>query len=75
MERDSKARRGGYSTQSYQKVLTEGLLPHYDGTRQFQQDNAKIHTSIAMREWLHTHIIEYIDWPPHSPDLNPIKHC
>ncbi|KAJ2897773.1 transposase [Zalerion maritima] len=41
MIRDPNARRGGYSAWSYQLALRDGLLPSYDGTRRFQQDNAK----------------------------------
>ncbi|KAK3940958.1 hypothetical protein QBC46DRAFT_363721 [Diplogelasinospora grovesii] len=43
IERDYDAPRQGYTAKSYQKALWEGLLPHYDETRHFQQDNAKIH--------------------------------
>jgi hypothetical protein len=74
MERDPTAARRGYTTNSYLDTLEEGLLPIYDGTRHFQQDNAPIHTAEAAIEWLQIHQIEYIDWPPHSPDLNPIEH-
>ncbi|KJZ68152.1 hypothetical protein HIM_12456 [Hirsutella minnesotensis 3608] len=74
MERDQAAKRKGYTARSYRKALSEGLLPVYDGTRRFQQDNAKIHVAGGTPEWLQLHGIEYIDWPPHSPDLNPIEH-
>lgn len=74
LERDPAAPRGGYSAKSYQKALEEGLLPIYDGTRRFQQDNARIHNFGGTPRWLEIHGIEYIDWPPHSPDLNPIEH-
>lgn len=74
MERDESSRRSGYTAKSYQKALSEGLLPVYDGTRRFQQDNARIHNFGGTPEWLQVHGIEYIDWPAHSPDLNPIEH-
>lgn len=74
MERDQDSPRKGYTARSYQKALSEGLLPIYDGTRRFQQDNARVHNFGGTPEWLHQHGIEYIDWPPHSPDLNPIEH-
>ena len=38
------------------------------------QDNAPIHTSRKSREWLQSHGITTIEWPPYSPDLNPIEH-
>ncbi|KJZ69439.1 hypothetical protein HIM_11168 [Hirsutella minnesotensis 3608] len=74
MRRDPAARRQGYSARSYRDALTEGLLPFYDGTRRFQQDNARIHTAGGTPEFLQSHAVEYIDWPSHSPDLNPIEH-
>lgn len=61
MERDNAAPRGGYSARLYQKALQEGLLPHYKGTRHFQQDNAKIHVYGSTRNWLGEHQIEWID--------------
>ena len=76
MERDyTPPQKGGYSSWSYQEALRQGLLPAYDGTRHFQQDNAKIHRSRSSTEWLLNHAIEVLeDWPAHSPDLNPIEH-
>ncbi|KJZ78761.1 hypothetical protein HIM_02152 [Hirsutella minnesotensis 3608] len=74
MERDSAAKKKGYTAKSYQKALSEGLLLVYDGTRRFQQDNARIHNFGGTPQFLQLHGVEYIDWPPHSPDLNPIEH-
>ena len=47
MDRDEQSARNGYTARSYQKALSEGLLPIYDGMRLFQQDNARIHTCAA----------------------------
>jgi hypothetical protein len=74
MTRDQMRPRKGYTSWSYQMALREGLLPFYDGMRRFQQDNAKIHVSQSSIEFLMEHGIEFIDWPAHSPDLNPIEH-
>lgn len=74
IERDPAAPRGGYTTQSYIWALEEGLLKEYEPGTPFQQDNAKIHVSKAMKEWFETHGIWVINWPSHSPDLNPIEH-
>jgi transposase len=38
------------------------------------QDGASIHTARIIKRWLADNEIEVIDWPPYSPDLNPIKH-
>ena len=74
MTRDEDARRRGFSSASYIQALEEGLLPVYNGTRYFQQDNAAIHRSERTTAFLHHAAIAWIDWPPHSPDLNPIEH-
>ena len=39
----------------------------------FQQDNAPQHTSHLARRWFHNHGVNLIDFPPYSPDLNPIE--
>jgi hypothetical protein len=41
----------------------------------FMQDNAPVHTAIVVKEWLQEMAIESINWPPYSPDLNPIEHA
>jgi transposase len=74
MDRDFEAKKHSYSAASYIKTLEEGLLPYYKLGDIFQQDNAPIHTAHALREWLESHGIWTMDWPPYSPDLNPIKH-
>jgi transposase len=73
MERDPNAPRGGYSSQSYINTLREGLLPHYRPSQLFMHDNARIHTSRAVRSFLRDHHINAINWPAYSPDLNPIE--
>jgi transposase len=37
------------------------------------QDNAPSHTSVETKAWLHNNGITCIEFPPHSPDLNPIE--
>ncbi|OAL18658.1 hypothetical protein AYO22_10477 [Fonsecaea multimorphosa] len=37
------------------------------------QDNAPIHKAKKVQEWLDDHGIDVMDWPPYSPDLNPIE--
>ena len=76
MTRDKRTNpRGGYTAWSYCQALEEGLLPCYDGTRHFQEDNASIHKAKETDDWMFEHAIELLtDWPAHSPDLNPIEH-
>ena len=62
---------------------TEQLLPRLiDDCRQlmhddflFQQDGAPAHTSKQAQDWLEHHCPEFVnkdEWPPNSPDLNPL---
>ena len=39
------------------------------------QDNAPIHTARKVTAWFAEHGIRLTDWPPYSPDLNPIEHA
>lgn len=39
----------------------------------FQQDNDPKHSSRLVQNWLNRSGIDCIDWPPYSPDLNPIE--
>lgn len=74
MQRDETRRRAGYTAWSYLEALKEGLLPHYRRGQLFMADNAPIHTARISKRWLKDHRVKTIDWPPYSPDLNPIEH-
>ncbi|MBW0576537.1 hypothetical protein O181_116252 [Austropuccinia psidii MF-1] len=37
------------------------------------EDNAPIHTARASTNWRNRHDIQKLNWPAHSPDLNPIE--
>lgn len=39
----------------------------------FLQDNAPMHKANIVRDWLHTAGVSVLDFPPYSPDLNPIE--
>jgi transposase len=54
----------------YTRVLPT-LILNRDGI--FQQDNARTHTAIVVREALREIGITVMDWPAKSPDLNPIE--
>jgi transposase len=75
MERDETSKKNGYSSKSYIQCLEKELIPIYEPGLIFQQDNAKVHTSLETQEWFESHGIEVMEWPTHSPDLNPIEHC
>ena len=40
----------------------------------FQHDNAPRHRAKIVQQWLHEIEVETLEWPPQSPDLNPIEH-
>ena len=42
----------------------------------FQQDGASCHTSRFTTRWLRSHRVKvFPEWPPMSPDLNPVESC
>lgn len=47
----------------------ENMPVHYI----FQHDNDPKHTSRLVKRWLLDENIDVLDWPPQSPDLNPIE--
>ena len=74
LERDFEAKKMGYSANSYLDVLDQNLTQFYEPGLIFMQDNAPIHTTRKVRFWFETHRVEVMEWPPYSPDLNPIEH-
>lgn len=41
---------------------------------EFQQDNASIHNAQKVDKWFKDNNIKKMEWPPQSPDLNPMEH-
>ncbi len=71
---------GSMDSEKYIEVLKENLVDElkyaqetYPGTWRLMQDNAPCHTSKAVKAFLRQENIQFIDWPPYSPDLNPIE--
>lgn len=67
---------GRMDAKQYVDILEENLLPSMEESEEliFQQDNDPKHTSKLAKNWMEEHDITLLDWPPQSPDLNPIEH-
>lgn len=71
---------GTMDSAKYIEVLDENLVDEfnyakdtYSGAWRLMQDNAPCHTSKSVKAFLRERGIKFIDWPPYSPDLNPIE--
>jgi transposase len=56
------------------EVLEDILPTLWEPGFEFMQDNASIHTAGIIKRWFTEQGIVVVEWPPHSPDLNPIEH-
>lgn len=74
MDRDFESKKMGYSARSYLEVLEEMIPTVWEPGMIFMQDNAPIHNAKAVVEWFKERGIPVMEWPPYSPDLNPIEH-
>jgi hypothetical protein len=65
------------TSKKYTDILNDHLIPSFDGLTTgallFQQDNAPVHAARDTRTFLREKGIQTIEWPPQSPDLNPIE--
>ena len=57
------------------QVLMPHVLPLVNAHNlTFQHDNARPHVARVCRDFLNQNDVQVLDWPPYSPDLNPIEH-
>jgi hypothetical protein len=75
MDGDPQAPRGGVTARVYKGMLESELPTLLDADSIFMQDNAPIHNARIVKEFLEDLAVNVMDWPPYSPDLNPIEHC
>jgi transposase len=70
---------GNMNEKKYMKVLREELLPEataaYDNgiSVKVMHDNAPCHKSNSIKAYINNSGVEFLVWPPYSPDLNPIE--
>ncbi|GBO45001.1 Transposable element Tc3 transposase [Araneus ventricosus] len=68
---------GRQNSPKYIETLENHLMPFAEniGERnwEYQHDNALTHTSSATKNYLNSKNITVLEWPPMSPDLNPIE--
>lgn len=69
---------GCMNSDRYIGILKRHLLPqaatwYPSGDWQFQQDNARCHTSKKTMEFLDNENIQVLPWPSGSPDINPME--
>ena len=73
--------RGVNTAATYVATLRDTLLPFIETMPPnlkrnfiFQQDNAPIHTARLAMAWFREQAFTVMEWPPNSPDMNPIEH-
>lgn len=74
---DPEPPRGGVTSRRILECLQEQLPTIAEPGLYFAQDNASTHTASIVQSWLRDWVqdngVTMVDWPPYSPDLNPIE--
>lgn len=69
--------RGIMNQHVYKDILLNTTLPYtFDNmpvTWKFMQDNDPKHTAASVKQCLKDNFVDVLDWPPQSPDLNPLE--
>jgi transposase len=69
---------GSLDSTRHRDILRYSLIPTFKqfypaGPWYFQQDNVRFHTTPDTVTYLHNKGVTLLEWPPWSPDLNPIE--
>lgn len=70
---------GRFNSKRYKRILRTNVIPMMNNFEQertpriFMQDNSPVHTSATVMALFSRKRFELMDWPPKSPDLNPIE--
>lgn len=74
---DPDSRHGGVTSRQILECLEEQLPTICSPGSIFAQDNAPTHKARIVQNWLRNWAanngVTLVDWPPYSPDLNPIE--
>ncbi len=72
---DPNSARRGVTAERILACLKEHLPPLMEGEGKiFMMDGASVHTAGIVQDWLKEKGYTVMEWPPYSPDLNPIEH-
>lgn len=68
---------GRFDSHRYMRMILRAhvlpIMQRFDPPRIFMQDNSPVHTTGNVMAWFSRQNFELLDWPPLSPDLNPIE--
>jgi len=67
---------GTMNSENYLELIKDTLLPEIDAAGRpmvFMQDNAPCHKAKRIMDFFAQENIETLNWPPQSPDMNPIE--
>ncbi len=71
---------GSQNQYTYKQLLDDVLIPEIQAAKAmygvdlvFMQDNAPCHKTNLVMDFLNQNGVQTLDWPPQSPDMNPIE--